>query len=295
MDNRSTKIGNPVTDTKSEMRIITCPPLKFSGANVDYIPWKRAWEVTMGISYNEETQLMQLKQSIPARTGNLIGILGIRSMPDFWRHMDTEYLNYNTLSSSTIADINKKEISINCDDMVIKHWLSPLTETTKEYEGHHCHFCDETHPFGSHTRSRAESRKSAIGAATGQKWKMAHMQTATTCRRCNTKARKSQQTCGACGQTGMPGGRLHCFDHCLEFITAEPDDRLRQVLKHDDCTICLIRNHNTGAYLVRAAKKRDKLQTCGLYNKTSGSNCTSIKNTSFHGSAPHMQSTKTIT
>jgi hypothetical protein len=49
-DNRSTKPGNPVTDPKFEMRLPTCPPPKFSGANVDYIPWKRTYEVTMGIS-----------------------------------------------------------------------------------------------------------------------------------------------------------------------------------------------------------------------------------------------------
>jgi hypothetical protein len=122
----------------------------------------------------------------------LIGLSDIRLMPDFWRHMDTEYLNYNALSSSTIADINKKENRITGDDMVRKHWLPPLTEKTKEYEGPHCHFCDETHPFGCNTRSRAESRKIAIGAATGQKWKMAHMQTASTCRRCMTKGKQGR-------------------------------------------------------------------------------------------------------
>jgi hypothetical protein len=85
LDNmRSTKSGNPVTDPKSAMRLPTCPPPKFSGANVDYIPWKRTWEVTMGKSYMEEVQLMQLKLSIPARTSNLIGLSDIRTMPDCW-------------------------------------------------------------------------------------------------------------------------------------------------------------------------------------------------------------------
>ena len=109
-------------------------------------------EKNLGGNNGNIIQLTQLKQSIPARTSNLIGLSGIRSTPDFWRHMDTEYLNYNALISSTIAVINKKENSITGDDMVRKHWLPPLTE----YGGPHCHFCDETQPFGSHTRLRAE-------------------------------------------------------------------------------------------------------------------------------------------
>ena len=92
------------------------------------------------------------------------------------------------------------------------------------------------------------------------------MQTATTCRRCRMEVIDSPQTCGACGQAGKLGGRLHCFDHCIEFIKAEPDERLRQVMKHGDCTICLIRDHSTDAQMARAAGKPDKLQTCGLYD-----------------------------
>ena len=71
---RSTKSDNPVTDPKSAMRLPTCPPPKFSGANVDYIPWKRTWEVTMGKSYMDEVQLMHLKLIIPARTSDLITV-----------------------------------------------------------------------------------------------------------------------------------------------------------------------------------------------------------------------------
>jgi hypothetical protein len=65
---------------------------------------------------------MQLKLSSPARTSNLIGLLDIRSMPDFWSHMDKEYLDYNALSRSTIADINKMGNRIPSDKMVRKHW-----------------------------------------------------------------------------------------------------------------------------------------------------------------------------
>ena len=53
---------------------------------------------TMGKSYVEEVQLMQLKASIPARTNNLIGLVDIRTMADFWETMDNEYLDYNQLA-----------------------------------------------------------------------------------------------------------------------------------------------------------------------------------------------------
>ena len=61
-------------DPRSAMRLPVCPPPKFSRETVDYIPWKRFWKVTMGTSYMEEVQLMQLKLSIPARTADLIGL-----------------------------------------------------------------------------------------------------------------------------------------------------------------------------------------------------------------------------
>jgi hypothetical protein len=159
LDNmRSTKSGKPITDPKSAMRLPTCPPPMFTRANVDYIPWKRTWEVTMGKSYMEEVQLMQLKLSIPARTSNLIGLSGIRTMADLWNHMDKEYLDYNALSWA-IADIknldrkdsrflqmmkvklttHRKNLEINnmghcitSDEMVREHWLPLLTEMAKE-------------------------------------------------------------------------------------------------------------------------------------------------------------------
>ena len=116
----------------------------------------------------------------------------------------------------------------------------------------YCYFCGESHPFGSHTKSRAESRKRDAAAITGQK---SHMQTASTCRRCKLEVKDSPQTCGACGQVGKLGDRLHCFDHCLEFIKAEPDERLRQVMKYGDCTICLIRDHSTDTHMARATQR----------------------------------------
>ena len=59
----------------------------------------------MGKSYVEEVQLMQLKSSIPTRTANLIGLVGIRTMDTFWTLMDEEYLDYNQLSRAAIANI----------------------------------------------------------------------------------------------------------------------------------------------------------------------------------------------
>ena len=72
--------------------------MKFSGDVVHYLPWKRQWQATMGKSYLEEVQLMQLKASIQERTSNLIGLVDIRTMEDFWSLMDGEYLDYNQLS-----------------------------------------------------------------------------------------------------------------------------------------------------------------------------------------------------
>jgi hypothetical protein len=67
LDNmRSTKSGNPITDPKSAMRLPTFPPPKFTGANVDYIPWKRTWEVTMGKSYMEQVQMMHCLCLLPS-------------------------------------------------------------------------------------------------------------------------------------------------------------------------------------------------------------------------------------
>ena len=102
---------------------------------------------------------MQLKLSIPARTSNLIGLSDIRTMVDFWSHMDKESLDYNALSRSAIADVksldrkdsrflqmmkvklttHRKNLEINnmghritSDEMVREHWLPLLTEMAKE-------------------------------------------------------------------------------------------------------------------------------------------------------------------
>ena len=79
-----------------------------------------------------------------------------------------------------------------------------------DQEPSHCHLCDDDHPYGSHTKSRVETRKRELSnpsetfnfSNTNQKY---YMQAASTCRRCKAEIQGSQQTCGACGQT--KGGR----------------------------------------------------------------------------------------
>ena len=141
------------------MRLPTCSPPTFSGEIIDYIPWKRIWKVTMGASYMEEVQLMQLKQSIPRRTSDLIGLNDIRSMGDFWKNMDEEYLDTHALSKSAITDIKSLDRSdsrflqimkvkltnhsknldtykmghrITSDEMIREHWIPLLTVRAQE-------------------------------------------------------------------------------------------------------------------------------------------------------------------
>ena len=401
-------VKNPQTqglhkDSKSALRLPTCPPVKFSGDVVDYLPWKRQWQATMGKSYVEEVQLMQLKASIPERTSNLIGLVDIRSMDDFWSLMDGEYLDYNQLSRGAIAQIknlDKKdprflqmmmvmltthrknlELSgmghrITSDEMVREEWLPMLTYNAKEdwlkipskspplwphfemflqtqseackererlglvqtsykatsygssqeecgrckAKGHStatcqsqfclpcrswkcrdrrhkkqrnapqdradgdvdCGYCKEAHPYMKHTKSKLDSFK--LDYVVGQK---AHMQSASRCPRCSKEVRDTLVTCGACGHSAKAGEKLHCFDHCTAFMQASPDERLRQVQKYGDCTICLIRGHDTEAHLAKFGGNLDKIQPCGIFEKQGGLTCTSNQNSAFHGAAVH--------
>ena len=88
---------------------------------------------------------------------------------------------------------------------------------------------------------------------------------------------------------GKAGSKLHCYDHCPEFIQATADERLRQVTKHGDCTYCLLRDHDTDAHISRAAGNPKNLQECGIYEKHNGLTCTSHQNSAFHGSTGHKQ------
>ena len=392
------------TDAKSMMRLPSCQPPKFTGENIEYLPWKRQWLATMGKSYLEEVQLMQMKTAIPERTRNLIGLVDIRTMADFWDLMDAEYLDYNQLSRSAIADVksldrkdsrflqmmlvklqtHRKNLElsnmghrITSDEMVREEWLPMLTNMAKEdwlkrpsreaplwphfvsfLEGQaqackererlslastpvaskdcsrcksrfhtsevckavycsicktwrcnnrshrkpemaeqpwsrrqtkptseeedkesFCPICKENHPWGKHTVSRVDSVRNL-----NQK---SHMQSASKCHRCLREVREAPQTCGACDTTAKPGEKLHCYDHCLEFMRADPEERLRQVTKHGDCTYCLYRDHDTDSHLSRAAAHPEKLQQCGI--KENGKACTSNQNAAFHGAVAHRQ------
>ena len=115
------------------------------------------------------------------------------------------------------------------------------------------------------------------------------MQSASKCNRCNREVRDNPQTCGACGLVGKPGETMHCYDHCVEFMQASPDERLRQVLKHGDCTYCLLRDHDTESHLARITKNPEKLILCGITPAGETKSCASHQNSAFHGAAAHKQ------
>ena len=114
---------------------------------------------TMGEGYKEEVQLMQLKRNIPQRTADLIGLVDIREVKEFWKLMDQEFLDYNALSRTAIEDIkslprkdprflqmlkvrlttHSKNLEksgmgyrIMSDDMVREEWIPLLTENARE-------------------------------------------------------------------------------------------------------------------------------------------------------------------
>ena len=384
----------PVSDPKSAMRLPACAPPKFTGISIEYLTWKRTWTQTMGKSYVQEVQLMQLKTSIPARTAILIGLTEIRTMEDFWAQMDKEFLDYNALSRAAIQDIksldrkdnrfpqmmltkltmHKKNLEqsnmshrVTSDDMIREQWLPMLPTMAKEdwlktpvripplwphfetfletqaeacrqrerllftgtdnqdtqkkcqkckssfhttenckrrycetcrtydckckrqsrggnFTENYCNICNEKHPFEKHTKSVYERNHKGNPVA-----HKLHMQSASQCRRCIKDIRDSPQTCGACGQLGKPGEKLHCYDHCNEFLKAEPDERLKYVLKFGDCTLCLLRDHNTDSHMGRYAGKGEKAVTCSVWDKQTNSTCSSIQNVAFHGSSSHRQ------
>ena len=95
------------------------------------------------------------------------------------------------------------------------------------------------------------------------------------------------QSCVACCHTGQPGDRLNCYDHCIKLTKADPDERFIQVLKQSDCTICLVRDHNSDVHLTRAEGKK----TCGLCEKSSGTVCVSTQ-IAFHGFSGQKHNTQ---
>jgi hypothetical protein len=121
---RSTKSGNP------QMRLLT-DPKKFSGAVAEYIQWKRTWQEEKEDSYTEESQLKQLKLSIPARTSNLMGLSEIRTVADFWSLIDRKY--YSALSKSAVAFAIADVKSLDREDsgfLQKSTWTSTTWDTT---------------------------------------------------------------------------------------------------------------------------------------------------------------------
>ena len=144
---------------KTAMKLPTTSPPKFAGEALNYLPWKKLWLETMGIGYPDATQLMQLKTSIDPRTADLVGLINITSMQDFWSLMDEEFLNYNALARYAIKDIKSldredprflqimkmritthhnnlkvqnMEHRITSDEMIMENWLPMMTEMARE-------------------------------------------------------------------------------------------------------------------------------------------------------------------
>ena len=93
MENKRSTESESSVNPKLALRLRACNPPVFSGSTVDYIPWKRNWKATMGASYPDEVQLVQMKLSIPERSTVLIGLSDIRTMADFWNHRDDEHFD----------------------------------------------------------------------------------------------------------------------------------------------------------------------------------------------------------
>ena len=89
-----------------------------------------------------------------------------------------------------------------------------------------CHRCDESHPFGSHTKSRPKSSNQGSNDLSElDEMEQIGNHHPTTGRNHN-KINENRDTCGAWGKEGKPGNKRHCFSHCLKFIQANPEERL---------------------------------------------------------------------
>jgi hypothetical protein len=123
-DMRSNESDNLVKDPKSALRLPVCHPPIFSGKTVDFIPSKRNWKATMGVSYPEEVQLVQMKLSIPERLTVLIGLSDIRSMADFYKYMDDEHFDPYALCQEAISDIKNLDRTVSRFIQMMKVKLS---------------------------------------------------------------------------------------------------------------------------------------------------------------------------
>ena len=126
---------------------------------IDYLPWRRLWKETMGEGFADAVQLVEMKNSLPKRSAQIIGLQNIRSMANFWALMDDEFVNYKELAKKAIEDIKQVDTTdtrflqlfknkldsrvgdlqqvdlahrITADEMIEDYWLPMLLATTVE-------------------------------------------------------------------------------------------------------------------------------------------------------------------
>ena len=115
-----------------------------------------------------------------------------------------------------------------------------------EEEGHpRCFRCNDAHPYGHHTRTYVASKKTSLHPDSDQ---ASLVHDAPACRRCKARHR-TPRWCGACWMSAEPGEALHCLKHCIQFIRATPEERLKQAKECGCCTICLWTNHDTDTHV----------------------------------------------
>ena len=93
---------------KTTMKLPTTKPPVFTGKHLQYIEWKRLWKSTMG-AYQDPVQILQLKESLPARTQILIGLAQIRSMAVVWQALDEEFLDYDAMATMAVTDLPSQD------------------------------------------------------------------------------------------------------------------------------------------------------------------------------------------
>ena len=90
---------------KSHIKLPSTKPPAFSGEMLDYLPWRRHWQDTMGAGCKDPVQLVALKEALPRRTASIIGLQSIRSMDTFWQMMDEEYVDFKELARRAIEEV----------------------------------------------------------------------------------------------------------------------------------------------------------------------------------------------
>jgi hypothetical protein len=87
----------------------------------------------MGASYPDKVQLVQMKVSIPERSIVLIGLSNIRTMMDFWKHMDNEHFDHKALFKAAVSEIKNLD---KTDSGFIQMMKVKLSNHSKNLEIH---------------------------------------------------------------------------------------------------------------------------------------------------------------